>query len=50
MEENRNAYRLLLGMSEGKRPVGRQKRRWVDYIRMDLLEVGWGEVDWVGLA
>jgi hypothetical protein len=35
---------------EGKRPVGRPKRRWVDNIKMDLLEIGWGGVDWIGLA
>jgi hypothetical protein len=47
--EKRNAYRLLVGKPEGKRPLGRPRRRWVD-IRMDLGEVGWGEVDWIGLA
>jgi hypothetical protein len=41
--ENRNACRLLVGMPEGKRPPGRLIRRWVDNIRMDLLEVGWGD-------
>jgi hypothetical protein len=44
--EKRNAYRK----PEGKRPVGRRRRRWVDKIRMDLGEVGWGDVDWIGLA
>jgi hypothetical protein len=48
--EKRNAYRLLLGKSEGKRPLGRPRHRWVDNIRMDLGEVGWGDVDWIGLA
>jgi hypothetical protein len=48
--EERNAYRLLVGKSEGKRPLGRQRRRWVDNIRMDLGEVGWGDLDWIGLA
>jgi hypothetical protein len=48
-EEKSNAYRLLLGKPEGKRPLGRPRRRWVD-IRMDLVEVGWGDVDWIGLA
>jgi hypothetical protein len=46
----RNAYRLLVGKPEGKRPLGRSRRRWVDNIRMDLGEVGWGDVDWIGLA
>jgi hypothetical protein len=46
----RNAYRLLVGKTEGKRPVGRRRRRWVDSIKMDLLEIGWGGVDWIGLA
>jgi hypothetical protein len=50
MREKRNGYRLLLGRPEGKRPVGRPRRRWVDNIRMDLGEVGWGDVDWIGLA
>jgi hypothetical protein len=50
MGAKRNAYRLLVGKSEGKRPLGRPIRRWVDNIRMDLGEVGWGDVDWVGLA
>jgi hypothetical protein len=47
--EKRIAYRLLVGKPEGKRPLGRPRRRWVD-IRMDLGEVGWGDVDWIGLA
>jgi hypothetical protein len=46
----RNAYRLLVGKPEEKRPLGRPRRRWVDNIRMDLREVGWGGVDWIGLA
>jgi hypothetical protein len=50
MGEKRNAYRLLLGKPEGKRPLGRSRRRWVDNIRMDLGEMGWGDVDWIGLA
>jgi hypothetical protein len=48
--EKRNAYRLLVGKPEGKRPLGRPRRRWVDNIRMDLGDVGWGVVDWIGLA
>jgi hypothetical protein len=50
MGEKRNAYRLLVGKPEGKRQLGRPGRRWVDNIRMDLGEVGWGDVDWIGLA
>jgi hypothetical protein len=50
MGEKRNAYRLLVGKSVGKRPLGRPRRRWMDNIRMDLGEVGWGDVDWIGLA
>jgi hypothetical protein len=45
----RNAYRLLVGKPEGRRPLGRPRCRWVD-IRMDPGEVGWGDVDWIGLA
>jgi hypothetical protein len=50
MVEKRNAYRLLVSKPEGKRPLGRPRRQWVDNIRMDLGEVGWGDVDWIGLA
>jgi hypothetical protein len=50
MGEKRNAYRLLVGKPEGNRPLGRPRRRWVDNTRMDLGEVGWGDVDWIGLA
>jgi hypothetical protein len=50
MREKRNAYRLLVGKSEGKRPLGRPRCRWVDNIRMNLGEVGWGDVDWIDLA
>jgi hypothetical protein len=50
MGEKRNAYRLLVGNIEGKRPLGRPRRRWVDNIRMNLEEVGWGNLDWIGLA
>jgi hypothetical protein len=48
--ENGNAYRLLVRKPEGRRPLGRPRRRWVDNIRTDLGEVGWGDVDWIGLA
>jgi hypothetical protein len=50
MGEKMNAYRLLVGKPEEKRPVGRSRRRWVDNIRMDLGEVGWGYVGWIGLT
>jgi hypothetical protein len=50
MGEKSNAYRLFVGKPEGKRPLGRPRRRWVDNINMDLLEIGWGGVDWIGLA
>jgi hypothetical protein len=50
MEAKRNAYRLLMGKPEGKRPLGRPRLRWVDNIRMNLGEVGWDDVDWIGLA
>jgi hypothetical protein len=50
MGEKRNAYRLLVGKPEGKRPLGRPRRRWVVNIRMDLGEVGWGDVVWIDLA
>jgi hypothetical protein len=48
--EKRNAYRLLVGKPEGKRPLGRPRRRWVDDIKVGLLDVCWGCVDWIGLA
>jgi hypothetical protein len=50
MGEKRNAYRLLVGKPEGKRPLGRPRHTWVDNNKMDLGEVGWGDVDWIGLA
>jgi hypothetical protein len=50
MGVKRNAYRLLVGKPEGKRPLGSPRLRWVDNIRMDLGEVGWGVVEWIGLA
>ena len=48
--EERGMYRVLVGKSEGKRPLGRPRRRWVDNIGMDIQEVGSGYVDWIGLA
>jgi hypothetical protein len=49
MGETRNAYRLMVGKPEGKRPLGRLRRRWVDNIKMDLREIGWDGVDWIQL-
>jgi hypothetical protein len=49
-EERRNAYRILVGKPEGKRPLGRHRRRWEDNIRMDLRETGCGGMDWIDLA
>jgi hypothetical protein len=48
--EKRNAYRILVGMPEGKRPLGRPRRRWVDNIKMGLREIGWDSMDWIDLA
>jgi hypothetical protein len=50
MGEKRNVYRLLVGKPEGKRPLGKQRRRWTENIKMDLSETEWGSVDWIGLA
>jgi hypothetical protein len=47
--EHECEYRLLVGKLEGKRPLGRRRRRWVDNIKMDLEEREWGGVDWNGL-
>jgi hypothetical protein len=43
-------YRLLVGKPKGKRPLGRPRRRWIDNIKMDVLEIGVNVVDWIGLA
>jgi hypothetical protein len=48
--QKRNACRLLIGKSEGKRPLVRQRRRWVDNIKGDLGKMGWGDMDWIGLV
>jgi hypothetical protein len=48
--ETRNAYRILVGEPEGKRPPGRPRRRWVDNIKMDLVEMGRDGGDWIELA
>jgi hypothetical protein len=50
MGEERNVYRLLVGKPEGRRPLRRPRRRWMDNIKMDLLEIGFGDVDSTGLA
>ena len=50
MGEKRSVYRVLVGKPEGRRPLGRPRRRWVDNIRMDLQEVRCGYMDWIGLA
>jgi hypothetical protein len=50
MREKRNVYRLLVGKPKRKRPLGRPRRRWVDNIKVDLLEIGLNVVDWIGLA
>jgi hypothetical protein len=44
MGEGRNVYRVLVGKPDGKRPLGRPRRRWEDGIKMDLREIGWGGV------
>jgi len=50
MGEDRGAYTVLVGKPEGKRPLGRPRRRWVDNIRMDLQEVGCAYMDWIGMT
>jgi hypothetical protein len=50
MRETRNAYRILVGKPEGKRPLGRPRRRSVDNIKMDLREIGWDGMDWIELV
>jgi hypothetical protein len=50
MGEGRNVYRVLLGKPEGKRPLDRPRHRWEDEIKMDLREIGWGDVEWIQLA
>jgi hypothetical protein len=48
--ENRSAYRILVGKPEGKRPLARKRRRWVDNIKMVLGEIGWDGMGWIDLA
>jgi hypothetical protein len=50
MGKRRNAYRILVGKPEGKRPLGRPRRRCVDNIKMDLREIGWDGMDWIDMA
>jgi hypothetical protein len=50
MWETRNAYRIVVGKPEGKRPLGRPRHKWVDNIKMDLGEIGWDGRDWIELA
>jgi hypothetical protein len=50
MGERRDAYRVLVGRPEGRRPLGRPRRRWKDNIKMDLQEVGWRGMDWIDMA
>jgi hypothetical protein len=50
MREKRNVYRILVEKPEGKRPLGRPRRRGVDNIKTDLREIGWDGVDWIDLA
>jgi hypothetical protein len=50
MGEKRKAYRLLVGKLEGRRPLGRPRRRWVYSVSIDLGDIGWGDVNWIGLA
>jgi hypothetical protein len=50
MGETRNAYRILVGKPERKRPLGRPRRRWVDSIKMEFREIRWYGIDWIKLA
>jgi hypothetical protein len=50
MRKKRNAYRILVGKPEGRRPIGRPRRRWVDNIKMDLREILWDGLDWIYMA
>jgi hypothetical protein len=50
MGENKTAYRLFVGKPDGERALGRPRRRWVHYIKMDIVQIGWDGVDWTGLV
>jgi hypothetical protein len=50
MGKKRYAYRILVENSEGKRPLGRPRRRWVVNIEVDFREIGWGDVDWIDIS
>jgi hypothetical protein len=50
MGDVRGAYNILVGRPEGRRPLGRPRCRWEDIIKMDLWEIGFGDVDWVNMA
>jgi hypothetical protein len=50
MRAKRNAYMILVGTRERKKPLGRPRRRWVDNIKMDVREIGYGGIDWINLA
>jgi hypothetical protein len=50
MGEKRIAYKLLVGKPEGKRPLGRPRRRWADVIKLNLRQIGWGGMDWIDVA
>jgi hypothetical protein len=50
MGEERGAYRILVGRPEGRRPLGRHRRRWEENIKMDIREVGWEDMNWIDLA
>jgi hypothetical protein len=50
MRARSNAYRILVGKPEGRRPLERPRRRWVDNIKMDLIDIGWDGIDWIDLA
>jgi len=50
MEERRGAFRVFVGKPEGKRSLGKRRHRWQDNIKMDIQEVGWGDMRWIDLA